>query len=150
MNLYLTFTGSIYTDIWGVQCHRGPPGIWDSSRVTARVSGCGYVLYVTLSTYSPLMYLKRLLLSYHPCWGFLLDDSVCSLFWLCLVTGLQCAVWVSGCVTTDCNGWTLQGRKPLQPAYIYTLLCTKIQKKTHDLRHFNQTRQAQILFWANC
>lgn len=62
---------------------------------------CPAVLYVTLWC------LNRLLL----CWVLLLDDSVRSLFWLCLVTALQCAVWVSGCVTTDCNSWTLQGGK---------------------------------------
>lgn len=48
-----------------------------------------------------------------------LDDGVFSLFWLCLVMVLQCAVWVSSCVITDYNGWTLQGRKKYCNLYIF-------------------------------
>lgn len=83
----------------------------------------------TLLSYTPVMFCQKsffcVIIRVEIC---LLDDSVCSLFRLSLVTGLQCAVWVSGCVTADCNGWTLQGGKnPAACLHLKLFSAKKIQ-----------------------
>lgn len=103
---------------------------------SSKVAAHSIILYVTLSWCTVLWWImKRLLLCYHPCSVFFLDDSVCSLFWLCLMMGLQCAVRVSGCVTTDCNGWTLQGGKTTAACiYVYLFMFQKLERK-HIIRN---------------
>lgn len=60
---------------------------------------------------------KRLLIGNCPCYVFLLDDSVCSLFWLCLVTGLQCAVWASAASPLTVMAEHCRVEKPQQPTF---------------------------------
>lgn len=65
---------------------------------------------------------------------FLLDDTMCALCsgW---VLWLVCSVlWVSGCVTADCNGWTPQGGK--SPAVcMYLRLFVLMKNKTYSLNN---------------
>lgn len=102
------------------------------------VSSHGVIQYLPI--YSPYI-VKRQLLCYHPCWVFLLDDSVCSLFWLSLVTvcSVLCESRAASPLTVMAEHCRVE--KPLQPAYIYTYLFSNNIKKTH-LRRFslNKTR----------
>lgn len=101
-------------------------GVFKSSRASSQVSAQGVSPNVTLRTYSPLLCCEKAasvlssMLSFSLRWQFVL-------FVLAVSRDGSAVCCVSlGCVTTDCNGWTLQGGKTTAAwIYLYLFFCSQ-------------------------